>query len=709
MNIDDKQESYVKINAKTNLHRKYYQQALYYYLQGNNFQGNYSAALNIISESKIRLSKLDQTSQLFEAGLQVKMGLQEQAKQTLLAFSNVRREEQGQFTDEQVIEKQESNSKYNESANELLVLALLSLTEQFIAQDEFIQAQRTLAKISRVTQRFYQQYHVLSQLAYWPEQPELLPLFLHEAHEDSESNERVDSNLNDAVFESPYIQLNKALRFIEKGEFIPAINVLTIVKARRWQVPEQTFWQSLFTEDKYLSLEKQTEAQLQNQAINDYARLLLAQVYAKQGAYEKAFVELEVFPQQGPYTESALFLFAFSAQKIKQHTIALSLLTLLHKQYPYSRLGWQASLLMAKQATEQKGLAQGWQVYQNVEQFFLQRIEKLNNFERNFSVSTDLLAFSTPQIDWNEAINNHFVIPVIDSFELEEKPYTPKSIWLQQAMYDASLNSLYQQLSELRVFEQHNHTLQNKSDWIEETIKLNTQRKARIAASQAVMDQQGVYEKLIEKRKSLSSVLTTALSDPQQKGFAFANEEDQALLNRLDRSKENLAYIVEHSADSEQAEIDDYQQRLTRLSAVLTWQLKQQYLQRAWQHKQQLVELDQNLNDVDALQNKISLLITRASTGKIDHSLAQLTTRQIKADKKISPLTKQLNKLKSKVSLSIRTKVARYIVEQRNVLSQHLLTTRSAMADVLEQMSINDKKVENQLNLDVQTIEEQTL
>mgnify|MGYP002700236967 CR=1 FL=1 len=697
MNIDDRQESYVK----TNLQTKYYQQALYYY-----FQGNYPAALNIISESKIRLSTLDQTSQLFEAGLQVKMGLQEQAKQTLLAFSNAQREEQNQLTDEQVIEKQVSNSKHNETANELLVLALLSLTEQFIAQGEFIQAQQTLAKISRVTQRFYQQYHVLSQLAYWPEQPDLLPLFVQET---SNEKENLDANLNDAVFDSPYIQLNKALRFIEKEEFASAISLLTIIKSRHWQAPEQTFWQSLFTEDVNLSLEKQTEAQLQNQTINDYARLLLAQVYAKQEAYEKAFVELEAFPQQSPYTESALFLFAFSAQKVKQHTIALSLLTLLHKQYPYSHLGWQAGLLMAKQAAEQKGLAQGWQVYQNVEQFFLERIEKLNQFERNYSANTDLLTFSNPKTALNEAIKNHFATPVVDGLELEAKPYTPESVWLQQAMYAPSLNSLYQQLSELTVFEQHNNTLQNKSDWIKETIKLNMQRKARIAASQAAMDQQGVYQKLIEQRENLASALTIALSDPQQRGFAFANEEEQVLLDRLDRSKENLAYIVEHSDDSEQANIDDYQQRLTRLSAVLTWQLKQQYPQRAWQHKQQLVALDQNLKDVETLQNKISLLITRASTGQIDHSLSQLTDRQIKADKKISPLTKQFNQLKSKISLSIRNKIARYIDEQRNVLTQHLLTTRSAMADVLEQMSINDKKIENQLNLDVQAIEEQSL
>lgn len=660
MDINVTQES----DLKTNLQAKYYQQALYYY-----FQGDYSAALNIISDSKLRLNGLDQTSLLFQAGLQVNMGLQEQAKQTLLSFDGT----------------------HKDGASELLVLALLSLTEQFIEQGEIIQAQQTLAKIPQVTQRYYQQYHVLSQLAYWPKQPDLLPLSLQKNNKD---NQDIDANLSDVVYKSPYIQLNKALRFIEEGNFTQAISLLEMIKNRRWQAPEQTFWQLLFATDNNFSLEKQTEEQLQNQAINDYAKLLLAQLYAQQETYEKVFFELKTFPQQSPYTEPALFLFAFSAQQIKQHTTALSLLTLLHEQYPYSHLGWQAGLLMAKQVTEQKGLAQGWQVYQNVETFFLTSIDKLNHFEKSYSAS--------------------YVEPPF---------YTPESMWLQQALYDASLSSLYQQLSELTVLEQHSQTLQHKNDWIAETIKLNTQRKARIAASQTVMAQQGVYEKLLEKQESLSAVLTLALFDPQQNGFAFANEEEQALLDRLHRSKENLAYIVEYkenykekdknSDKSELANIDDYQQRLTRISAVLTWQLKQQFPQRAWQHKQQLAALDENLKEVEALQNKISLISIKESTGspkeQSTHSLSQFTNRQIKKDRQINQLTEHLKQLKSKVSLNISIKVSHYIDQQRILLTQHLLTTRSAMAGVLEKMSNNDKKIESQLNLDAQTVKEQVL
>ena len=68
--------------VKTNLQQKYYQQALYYY-----FQSNYVGALDVLSQSKLRNISLEPKAQLFEAGLLIKVGLYEQAKQRLLALS----------------------------------------------------------------------------------------------------------------------------------------------------------------------------------------------------------------------------------------------------------------------------------------------------------------------------------------------------------------------------------------------------------------------------------------------------------------------------------------------------------------------------------------------------------------------------------------------------------------------------------------------
>jgi len=653
------------ISNKTNLQKKYYQQALFYY-----FQQDYSHALKVMVQSKQRLQVIglspDNTSRLFTAGLQVNMGLQDQAKQALLSF-----------------DKQTANQTINQDAQALLLVALLSLTEQYIEQDEIDQAQQTLAKITQVPTASYQQYHVLSQLAFWPKQPVLLPPFTQEEQH--------------TLVSSPYIQLNKALRLLEQEDFQPAVILLEKLKKDHWQAPKQSFWQLLFSgdllsdyrfSDKSLSnnekAKKQQERQLQHQAVNDYAQLLLAQVYVQQEQYEQAFYQLKTFPQHSPYTESALFLFAFSAQQIKQYTISLSLLTLLHQQYPYSSLGWQAGELMANQITDQQGLAQGWQAYQKVEAFFLDKLKKIDEFEQSFVLTK----------------NND-------------------SIWLQQALFDAKLHGLYQQLDELNALEQKLTLLTQKSSWLAETIELNEQRKQRLAASQKMMAQQAVFAKLSQKRENLAAVLTLAVADPQRNGFAFANETEQRLLDRLNRSKKSLAFLNDFITETDDTgslintslikslinkqSISDYQQRLARIESVLTWQLKQQFSQRAWQHKQQLSALDKQLDQTNNLHKRIARLSGGVNANNTlateQNILIRTSMRQQQVAKQLTSIATKRTVLSKKITVSINKNVASYLSEQRNILAQHLLSTRREMASVLERMAEQDKKIESQLNL----------
>lgn len=680
---------------KTNLRAKFYQRALYYY-----FQRDYVGALNIISQSKLRLGSLDQTSRLFEAGLQIKIGLQEKAMKNLLSLINTRNEGDTKNEDSNnSAEKQLSSSKYTIDTEQLLVLALLSLAEQFINQGQFIQAQQSLAKITKITSRHYQQYHVLSQLAYWPEKPTLLlPL----TTENSENNK--GTNTNNIVEYSPYIQLNEALRFIENNDFEQAITLLEIIKDKQWQAPENSFFQTLFSTDKQL-IGDQADAKLQDQAINDYAQLLLANAYAQQEKYKKVYYELENFPQQSPYTESALFLFAFSAQQIKQHITALSLLTLLHEQYPYTTLGWQASLLMAKEITNQKGLMKGWEAYEAAEIFYLNKMKELRHFEKKYIDSSDLLSFSTKKSVLNEKTENSFIMPIQTNLQLNGKAYSPESDWLQQAMFDVSLNSLYQQLVDVTELQRYSQTLKQKSNWIVQIINLNVKRKSRLSASQSAMAQQGSYNKLLIKRDQLLSILSAALKDPQSKGGSFANEDEQVWLERLNKSKHSLNYIIEHS-DKDKLIRSNYQKRVNRIQRVISWQLIKEFPQRAWRHKQELALLNKSLKQVESLQTSVTLLLNESlETTGLDKEqgntyLTQFIERQIAENEKINPLINNLAKVKLTLSSHIRTKVTRYIKMQESLLAQHLLTTRKAMAAVLEKMSANDEKIEKQLNLD---------
>lgn len=692
---------------KTDVHAKYYQQALYYY-----FQGNYSGALAIINQSKSRLNTLEPMAQLFEAGLQIKIGLQEEARQNLILLSAKQAKTYSPLEKDVIFDNQIAAKAYKVSSDQLLVIVLLSLADQYIQQNDLVLAQQTLAKISNVPTGYYQQYHVLSQLAYWPEQPDLLqPSILSNVSivsgAKSSSNSKAQSKEYDVLEPSPYIQLNNALRFIEAEAFEQAINVLERLKNRPLQEHEQSFFQSLFSEEKPLKLDKQQEEEIQKQAIIDYARLLLAHLYTQQEAYEKVYGELKTFPQESNYTESALFLYAFSAQKIKQHTTALTLLTLLHEQYPHSALGWQASLLMAKQVTEQKGLAQGWKSYQNVESFYLNTIEQLNvfeqSFEQSFAESSDLLIFSTAKPSVKDTRQQNVKALLEADFVTSVKAYEPQSIWLKQAILDPSLNSLYQQLTEVTALLQHSQLLQRKSDWIVNVIQLNTKRKTRIAASQQALAQQKFYKNLLDKRENLASKLAKALNDPQHQGYVFANEEELAWLERLNQSKERLSTIFndsdfKYSDEKEQATNNGYQQRLKRLNGVLVWRLTQAFPQRAWDHKQQLGELDHNLQQLGILQINVAQLLAESASEQGESSLEPFIKRQKIEEAKIEPLISKLETLKERISLKIREKVTYYSNTQRSILAQHVLTTRKAMASVLENMSVNDNKIEKQLN-----------
>ena len=357
-----------KLNLKTNLPQKYYQQALYYY-----FQGHYSDALNIISQSKSRLGYIEPSAQLFLAGLQIRIGLQEEARENLLQLST----NLPFLSQSTPYIQSEVEDKFTASYENLLVLALLSLAEQYIERDEITLAQKTLKQINKVPLRHYQKYHVLSQLAYWPLQPELIQPSMKISIQGSEA-----SSLHEDVKPSPYIELNNALRLIEMGKFEQGTLLLSAIKQGSWQASEKSFFQSVFSNDSQVSIEKERNEKIQNQAIIDYARLLQSHLYVQRGLYEKAFAELQYFPLESAYADPALFLYAYSALKIKDHASVFNLLSLLQKQSPNSTLSWQSHLLFAQLITEQRGLHQGLQAYQNVEAFFLSTIEKLKKFEK---------------------------------------------------------------------------------------------------------------------------------------------------------------------------------------------------------------------------------------------------------------------------------------------------------------------------------------
>ncbi len=635
-----------KVVIKTDLQDKHYRQALYFY-----FQDDQSQALSQVEQSKAKLNELDSRSALFEAGLQLSAGLLQQAKTTLVNFDTLL-----------TAEKQSGKrSKQSTKASELRLIALLSLSNQYLSHGDISQARDTLARIESVSSIYYQEYHVLNQLAYWPENNSLL--MVKPATQTHKS--------------SPYIQLNEALRLIEVSQYDLAINALKTIKITKWHQEEDNFWKRLFLYEASFSSrsDEKKMAVLQGQAIQDYAQLLLAQIYISQERYDLAFSELKAFPEQSPYAESALFLFAFASQQVEQYAIAFNLLNLLYKKYPYSQLSWQSAELMAKQVSEQQSLAQGVSAYQTVENFFLQRQQELEQFSVAFESSTSLLDFSP-----SKPLSSHHQLTQ-QSYHNPEKTfdYLPQSVWLQQALYDAELASLYQGLSSIDEQNKQLQALRDKTVWLAEIITLNQQRKKSIIAAQETRAKQGVFAQLKDERDRLAELLDQQLAYKQ--GSAFANEEESQWLDRIARSNSALTNIGDKKNTVE------YKQRLARVKGVLSWQLTDHYPQRAWQHKKQLQQLDRAIAGVTSQQQHVE------NISNTQDSLEFSIKKHSQSRLQLKSLLTQLAQLREKISVKIREKVKRYIDEQSVVLAQHLLSTRQGMAKVLERMAREDKRL----------------
>lgn len=643
----------------TDLEDKFYRQALYFY-----FAGDYGAALRQISLNRQRKGIDSDRSQLFEAGLQVAIGLHDQATQTLIRF------EQNQANTTLHTSKTTSSA----SPGELLLIALLQLSEQQIDQGDIETAKLTLARITTLLPSYVEQYHVLSQLAYWPETPPLSAQVQQKSLTDE--TQPADSA-------AAYIALNQALLHMQQQEYDKAQPILVELKEQQWQPPEVNFWQRLFNpfaqpeivDDNDELLPEVKDALLQQQAINDYAKLLLAQLYVTNKQYDLAYNELADFPEQSPYAESALFLFAYSAQQQQQFDMSFNLLTLLQQQYPYSNLAWQAALLTAKQVSEQQSLAQGLTLYQQAEQLYLQKMAEIKAFAETVSTINNVTDFATQ----SEAQQTTALTPKSDALALIlTERFNTDAPWLKKALNDPQLVTDYHTLLNLDLLANNVQKQQANSQWLKSTLALNAQRQAKVIEQQKKLAYKELINNLNTQKQRIATIIEQAQA--QQDAQVFADPNQQQWLNRINDSQNTLNRLAG------QRNTDDEQQRLDRIKGVLQWQLQSTFPQRLWQHKQSLKQLTEQLTLLELQASRFSDLSNNPRL------LADFEARQQQTQLDITAMQSNIGALRDKTDRDIRGKLSIFTQQQQYTLQQLLLTTRHQMASVLEQMSQADKR-----------------
>lgn len=657
------------------LAKKLYRKALFYY-----FQGQADLALQQLTYNKARLKIVDDNALLFEAGLQVSLGLYRQAEENLTALTDKLAASSEQLSSaEQAWISSRDNKRIDYFASkDLLAVALLQLAEQQINQQQQVKAKQTLAKLSHVPEGYYQQYHILSQLAFWPQ-----PAQLHLQAKKYTAAQTIEHKQAQA-----YILLNTALLHLEQRAFEYAEKDLIKLKQITWQVAEKSFWQQLFSSENAAAAVSSSEHE--QQSLKDYASLLLAQLYIEQQQFSLAYKELAHFPQNSPFTEQALFLFAYASLKTQHYDESEAIFNLVSTRYPANYLGWQADILLARQYLAQRELDTALSSYLHLESKYQQQLASLAQFEQ--------------QVVSGSAQFNRTIM--VDDIEFD-------STWWQKAQASIKLTGHLEYANELSQLKQNLAQQQQQVQWLNYAISINEQRQQNIIAQQQAKNYQASIKRLQARRDQLSHILLAVAE--HNDGEKFASGKQIQWLQRISKSQKIIDKIANYQ--SGQKKFSQYQQRLKRVEGVLAWQLQQEFPQRLWQHRQQLQQLDkllvklqqqmQQVNNIQALAkhnsgdssddnlNSHSLQAQGSLLGNRGLDLPQLKQKQHRLVQQHNHLVQATTELDKATDNNIQAQLLAFIAEQRQSLNYYLHHSRRAMAKILEEQ----RKVDNADNI----------
>ena len=682
---------------KTDLQDKMFRKAVFFY-----YQQKPSLALQQLSYNKTKFGELPPNSRLFEAGLQISLGMPQQAQKNLLELVNSLPETKNKGIHLNADSDKGQNNKYLDH-NDLYSVALLALSDQQISNGNIHLAQQTLAKLTHIPDRYYDQYKQLSQLAYWPNEVSLIEKTTFTDLEDdafegadskgadskgadSEGNGSDDDNQAIQIIteNNAYLLINNAIRFIELEDYEQAYDILTQVKQYKMQIEPLGFWQSLFSEttetntDDESQTARLSEQALEERAIRDYAGLLIAQMHVSLGMYQAAYDDLSLFPQNSPYTEQALFLFAYSAYKKESYAQSTNGFNQLISKFPHSDMSWQGAAINAKQFEQQGLLDNALVEYIKIEKMYREYLNDIDTFSRAITSEPDILSYAKDK-DNSWSLNREFRIH-------NEISFSTASPWLAKAVKDIELSTWFQQLIELKLLTKQLESQQQQTEELADLILLNEQRQRQIMQKTKNDKYQRLFDRLSVATKSIADKFTDA--NAVQNGQAFANPDQQEWLSRIDSSKQRIAkiFLTKNTAD--------YQERLARIEGVLAWSLKKQQPVLQQKSAVKLGRLESQLRQTQQQLLRVNQLLSK------DLPLTKASIRQQVVVDRIQQSLFKIDGILAATTQKVQIKINSFVKFQESLLTRHLLVTQRSMARVIEQIERQEMlERKRQLNL----------
>lgn len=553
-----------------------YRQALYYY-----FQGDFYNALSQIALIEQRyplglkgISEPGVDPELLKGGMSLAWGLEDQAKQIFESLLAV--DSGDQVTSEQT----------RAQAWQLLAKALYQ-------KQQYPAAAKALQFLSPELAAEYLDQQSQDELWYLKSQ---LSGLLSNAYDPEQLRQQMSV---DSLYRQ-YVTYNQALASLEQGQQQQGLALLEELSGKPRSVMDSLF----FTWFSPLYAKDEEEEKL---ALRDRANLTLGYAYLQQELRPQAKQAFEKVRLDSLDSQAALLGLGWSAAYAKEYQIALSIWDNLKHSSPASEYvleSYLASAYVYEQAfAPTQALAELGQGLHH----FQSELVALHSMQEVTSHDSYLLSLANMQQDQQVAVEKglYFATIMSDSAFVSSLTVLQENLQLRQILsnWQDELASFRLMLVERRI------EMQNRIDSLKDHQSLDKltdfqQQREQLSSLIAQAQQAGGQ-----------GLLTSSAALAWQQRLAKAMLTEQT----IQLTKKNLG---------QPALTADYQKRLQRIRGLLLWQDQEDFSERLWDAKKELVAVDELLaQTLKQRQNLVSLLSQSPEYNQQEQQIAALQQR----------------------------------------------------------------------------------
>jgi hypothetical protein len=593
-----------------------YRQALYFY-----FQGDFYNALSQIALIELRyplglkgISEPGVDPELLKGGMSLAWGLEDQAKQIFESLLAV--DSSDQVTSEQT----------RAQAWQLLTKALYQ-------KQQYQGAARALQYLSPELAAQYLDGQSQDELWYLKSQ---LSAFLSNGYDPEQLRQQMSA---DSLYRQ-YVTYNQALSNMEQGQQQQAVALLEELSGKPRSVVDSLF----FTWFSPLYAEDEEQEKL---ALRDRANLTLGYTQLQLGDNPKAKQAFQKVRLDSLDSQAALLGLGWSAAYGKEYQIALSIWDNLKHSSPSSEYVLESYLASAYAYEQAFAPTQALAELEQGLQHYHSELMDLQNMQDLASQDSYFLSLATVQQD--------------------------QQVTAEQGLYFAAIMSDSGFVSSLKSLQENLQLRQILINWQDELASFRLMLAERRVETQSRIDSLKDHQSLDkmtdfqQQREQLSRLIELA-QQPGGQGLLTSSTALAWQLRLQKAMQTNQSILLAKQALGQPALAADYQKRLQRIDGLLLWQDQEDFSERLWLAKKELLAVDEVLAQTrEQRQNLVSLL---SQSPEYNHQEQQIAALQQRVDEQLLASDGLQQLLLIRMKTQFKDKLQQYISQLNGYIMQ---------------------------------------